>query len=398
MSDERPSPVRVLIAGAGIAGLETALALRAFARDLVRVEALEPGGDLMLAAESTAHPFGRASRPLALAPLAERAGVRLRRGRLEEVRPDEGIVRTDRGEAIGYDRLVIATGARAVPVLEGAVTFSGPGDVAALRRMLTRIVQGGRRGLHTRLAFVVPAGAGWPLAAYELALQTARLLARRGVRPLVSLTIVTSEDAPLAVFGTRASEAVASDLARAGIEIRTGAVVRDWSWGRLALVPDGAVAVDRVVAIPAQRGPAIPGLPSDSLGFVRAGSDCRVAGAPDVFVVGDAGPFPVKQGGIACQQADAVASLIARELGAAVDAIPFEPVLRGWLWDGDHGRFMRADLPGGRDESTGVTSREQPLWSPSGKVACRFLSAFLRDDPAAAPMADRIVSLEAPSR
>ncbi len=292
---------------------------------------------------------------------------------------------------------MVAVGARATPFMDGAVTFGGAADVPALRRVILRVVQGGRRGLRTRLAFVVPPGAVWPLPAYELAFRTDRLLRRRGVRAGVSLTLVTAEDAPLGVFGTVTSEAVADDLVRAGIALRAGAIVRDWSWGRLELSPGGHVAVDRVVALPLQRGPAIPGLPCDRLGFVRAGMDGRVAGRPDAFVVGDAGSFAVKQGGIACQQADAVARLIAHELGASVAPIPFEPVLRGWLWDGDGGRFMRASLPGGRSESTGVTARSTPLWSPADKVACRFLGAALRGEPALGPLVDRIVPAEAPS-
>ena len=251
--------------------------------------------------------------------------------------------------------------------MDGAVTFRGPDDVPAVRRMVRRIVQGGRRGLHTRLAFVVPPGAVWPLPAYELALQTDRLLRRRGVRD--ARLADPRHRGGRAAGGLRhaTSEAVADDLVRAGIALRAGAIVRDWSWGRLELRPRGHVAVDRVVALPLQRGPAIPGLPCDAQGFVRAGADGRVAGRPDVFVVGDAGSFAVKQGGIACQQADAVARLIAHELGAPVAPIPFEPVLRGWLWDGDGGRFMRADLAGGRSESAGVTSRRAPLWSPAGE-------------------------------
>jgi sulfide:quinone oxidoreductase len=398
MEQEGSSPARVLIAGAGVAGLEVALALRALAGDLVRVEALDPGETLTLAAEATAHPFGVVPRRRPLAPLAERAGLLLRRGRLEEVATDERIAITDGGEAIAYDRLVVATGARAEPALEGAVTFAGPDDVAGVRRLFGRIVRGGRRGLHTRLAVVVPPGASWPLPAYELALQLERMLRRRAVRRHVTLTLVTAEDAPLGIFGTRAAEAVASDLADAGIATRLGSVVRDWSWGRLSLIPSGTVAVDRVLALPTLRGPAIRGLPCDRHGFVQADADGRVPGAPEAYAIGDAGTFPVKQGGVACQQADAVASLIARELGAAVEPIPFEPVLRGWLWDGDGGRFLRADLPGGRTESAGVTSAASPLWAPPDKVACRFLSALLRGGAVGGGLADRQVSADAPVR
>ncbi len=311
--------------------------------------------------------------------------------------PEEGLALTDAGAALGYDRLVVAVGARAEPCMDGAVTFRGASDVPAVRRMVRQVVQGGRRGLQTRLAFVVPPGGAWPLPAYELALQTDHLLRRRGVRDAVFLTLVTAEDAPLSVFGTRTSEAVADDLVRAGIALHAGAIVRGWSWGRLELIPGGHVAVDRVVALPLQRGPAIPGLPFDPQGFIRAGADGRVAGRPDAFVVGDAGSFAVKQGGIACQQADAVARLISHEVGAPVAPIPFDPVLRGWLWDGDGGRFMRADLAGGRSESAGVTARSTPLWSPPDKVSCRFLGAALRGEPALGGPVDRSVAAEAPS-
>jgi sulfide:quinone oxidoreductase len=269
---------RVLIAGAGVAGLETALALRAFAGDRVETELLDPAAELTLAAESTAHPFGRRPRATPLASLAELAGARLRHERLEEVLTEDGLALTDGGAALGYDRLVVAVGARAEPSLDGAITFVGTAAVPAMRRMLQRVVRGGRHGLHTRLAFVVPAGPVWPLPAYELALQTDRLLRRRGVRDRVSLMLVTAEDAPLALFGPVTSDAVAEDLVLAGIALRAGVVVRAWSWGRLELASRQHVAVDRVVALPRQRGPAIPGLPRDEQGFVRASTAAWPAG------------------------------------------------------------------------------------------------------------------------
>ena len=161
------SRTRVLIAGAGIGGMETALALRALAGDRVEVELLDPAVELTLAAESTAHPFGRRPRTVPLTPLVRLAEARLRHERLEEVLPEEGLALTDAGAALGYDRLVVAVGARAEPFMDGVVTFRGPSDVLAVRRIVVGSCGAAPRGLQTRLAFVVPPGGAWPLPAYE---------------------------------------------------------------------------------------------------------------------------------------------------------------------------------------------------------------------------------------
>ena len=164
-------------------------------------------------------------------------------------------------------------------------------------------------------------------------------------------------------------------------------MVRDWRWGRLELAGCEPLAADRLIALPVLRGPGIEGLPSDAHGFVLSAPGGAVPGAPDVWAVGDAGSFPVKQGGIACQQADAAAAEIARDLGADVEPVPFEPVLRGWVWDGAGGHFLRADLRGGHDESPGTAGR-RPLWWPVTKVEARFLGPFLQGLPQDVEMVD----------
>ena len=44
------------------------------------------------------------------------------------------VVRAVSGDEYGYDALIVATGARAVDALPGALTFPGPGAAAALSR------------------------------------------------------------------------------------------------------------------------------------------------------------------------------------------------------------------------------------------------------------------------
>jgi sulfide:quinone oxidoreductase len=119
-----------------------------------------------------------------------------------------------------------------------------------------------------------------------------------------------------------------------------------------------------------------------------------VEGLDGIYAVGDAGSFAVKQGGIACQQADAAASLVAIGAGAGIEPVPFDPVLRGIVQKSEGRLFLRSELAGGRDESAGVASHHDPLWWPPEKVAGRFLAPFLAgldpghellDQPAAPP-------------
>ena len=81
-------------------------------------------------------------------------------------------------------------------------------------------------------------------------------------------------------------------------------------------------------------GPAVRGLPADADGFIPVDRHARVSGVERVFAAGDGTTFPVKQGGLATQLADAGAAHIAAELGAELDPEPFDPVLRGQLITG----------------------------------------------------------------
>ena len=104
------------------------------------------------------------------------------------------------------------------------------------------------------------------------------------------------------------------------------------------------VTADAVVALPELEGPHILGLPMNERGFVPVNLHGRVVGAPGVFAAGDATAFPIKQGGLATQQADAAAEAIAVDLGLRQVAEPFRPVLRGLLLTGGAPLYLRAEL------------------------------------------------------
>ncbi len=157
--------------------------------------------------------------------------------------------------------------------------------------------------------------------------------------------------------------------------VHTGRYPTDVREHELLVLPTGSVAADRVVSLPRLRGPFLAGLPHDSDGFIPTDLHGLVAGEADVYAAGDATTCPVKQGGVATQQADAAAEAIAARAGADVDPRPFRPVLRGMLLTGASPRYLRADQSGAAGDSSSAS--DQALWWPPSKIAGHWLAPYL---------------------
>ena len=357
----------IVIAGGGVAALETALALRTLAPELVDITLVAPTERFGFRAASVGEPFDRAEvHRFDLAAICADIGVGLHRGVLTAVDPEDRSATIGADMTIAYDALVVACGAEARPVVPGALVFGGPQDVEALRALVGAIDAG---DIHS-VAFAIPASVGWTLPAYELALLTAGR-----ADPRVAISIVTPEEEPLAAFGGEASAEVRRLLAERGIEVHLRQTPAEFSDGRLRTQPGDELQVDRVVALPRLIGVPIAGLPATHDGLLRTDGFGRVDNLSDVYAAGDITAFPVKQGGIAAEQADAVAEMLASEAGADVTPQPFEPVLRGVLMTGEEDRFLRADLAGGRGSTGAADAR--PLWWPPTKVSGRYLAPYL---------------------
>jgi sulfide:quinone oxidoreductase len=360
---------RVVVAGAGVAGLEAALALRALAGELVDVEVVAPEPVFVYRPASVAEPFAKgAVRRFPLDRLVAAAGARLRHDLLVSLDADRKFIWLNSGDRLEYGMLVVAVGARPVEAVPGALTFRGAEDRAAISDLLERA----NTGLFRRIVFAIPTDVSWPLPMYELALLTAEHLAQHCTRN-VELTLVTAEERPLALFGERASDAIGRLLANRGTRLEPGRNAHVFADGALHFADGGELTADAVVALPRWRGHRVEGLPQDERGFVATDELGRVEGLTDVFAAGDLTRTSIKQGGIAAQEADAVASAIAAELGAPVQPVPLRPVLRGLLLTGTVPQFLRSE-PGQTSEIT-----SQPLWWPPAKLVGRYLSPFLAD-------------------
>ena len=360
----------MVICGGGVAAVEALLALRALLGVVVEVHLVAPNRQFVYQPLAVAAPFDLAETHLFdLAEIAGEQSAKLHVDSLARVDAEDRRVRLASGIVLPYDALVVAVGARRRDWLEGALHFGGAADVAAFRALLERFESGSEQ----RLSFVNPPGVSWTLPLYELALLTASHLADLGVIG-AELTVVTPEADPLAVFGPTASRMLRNLLGDRGIALKAGAYAEKIQHGKLHLHPRATLEVDHVVTLAQLEGPALPGLPSDASGFIAVDEHSRVTGLDDVYAAGDGTTFPVKQGGIATQQADAAAEAIAAQMGAAITPSPIRPTLRGVLLTGIAPTYLRAQIAGtGHSFETAAN----PLWWPPSKIAGRYLAPYL---------------------
>lgn len=357
---DRVGPPRIVIAGGGVAALEAVLALRALAGDRVAIDLICPDREFAHRPLSVLEPFDATSDlTVVLSDFCAEHGVRLHAARLSAIDSEGRVVHTSDGASLGYDRLLVAVGARPEAALPGAGVFRGAHDAPHLRGVVDHL----DFGHAAELAFVAPDPDAWLVPLYELALLTRAMLSSHGSRT-ATITVVTAEERPLAALGPATSDMVQLALARDRIALQTGVVavaVQD----RTVVLEDGTgIPADHAVTLPRWHGVPIPGLPHDGAGFVEIDDHARVLGVEDVYAAGDMTAGGPKQGGIASRHADAAAQMMLASLGFDVQAHPFTSVLEGLLLTGAVFDGLDPDRPAGI--------------APPTKIMARYLAPYLR--------------------
>jgi sulfide:quinone oxidoreductase len=359
------SRTHVVIAGGGVAALETCLALHALAGDRVLITLIAPNTYFAYRPTGSHDPLGvRGHVRVPLAYAARAAGADLRHDRVTDVDPVARLVHTASGYELSYDALVLAVGAAPLPVPAGAV------PLAPWRATdCCSVVHAVERGDLDSLAFVVPSAPTQELELYDLAIETAIVARRHGASP--ALTLVTAAGAPLELAGALVAERLGLALASHGVRLVGSAHLRAVVDGELDLAPSSRqVFAERVIAAPRLRGPRPNHLPCDADGFLPTDRFGRVPGVDGVFAAGDCTAFPVKHPSIGAQQADAVAATIAGEPD------PFTPVLRCTLpsrlrW------YVEAPLTGGQGDATCLSTH--PLWPGDARFGATHLTPWLAE-------------------
>jgi sulfide:quinone oxidoreductase len=365
-------PFNVLIAGGGVAALEAALALHELAEGRVHSTLLAPEPEFVYRPLRVREPFGLSpARRYPLNEIAHDIGAELKQDAFKWLDRESSLVHTENGDELSYDALLLALGARLHSRFRHAVTL----DDRRLDEQMHGLIQDVEGGYARKLAFIVPTPMPWPLPIYELALMTARRAFDVGAE--ISITLVTPEDSPLAIFGQAVSDAVERLLDEHGILTIASAYCETPEPGQVSIHPGSRrLRVDRVVALPELHGPQASGVPKESAGgFIPVDAHCRVSGCERIFAAGDATDFPVKYGGVAAQQADAAAEAIAALAGAPIDPAKFNPEIHGILLGAEKPLYLSAHITGGHGSSSEIS--EQPTFSPAAKIAAKYLAPFL---------------------
>lgn len=362
---------KVIVSGAGVAGIEAALALNDLAGDRVEVELWDPRREFVYKPFAVGEPYGGSrSFRYDLERLAARCGASHRAGSIAAIDAARRVALTRDGQRIPYDCVVIASGVRMLWAVPGAITFWGVADDGPIGDVIGQL----RAGALGKLVFTTPAGRGWALPLYELALLASTEVKRLGRDTRIA--VVTPEERPLEAFGRRVAEGMEGLLRDRGIELAAGAHPIEFESGRLRVAPGEDLDADAAITLPRLEGRRIAGVPHDEDGFLAVDEHGRVLGLEGVFAAGDVTAFPVKQGGVAAQQADAAAEAIAVELGVRPAARPFDPILRAVLWTGDGPRYLYGRPTGGHGEVSGFSERPEGRLS-TGKITARYFSPLV---------------------
>ena len=323
----------VVILGGGTAGTLIANRLRRLlGRGEAEIVVIDPDDEHVYQPGLLFVPFGKAEPGSLTRPRHRqfRPGITLRQAAVDRVELDRNEVLLADATPVGYDVLVIATGARLVP--EDTDGLTGPGwtekvftfytldGAVALRRALAEFT-GGRL-----VVAVMDMPVKCPVAPLEFCFLADSYFRERGIRDRVDLSYVSPLDGAFTkpVCDRQLSGLLKDKGVSVVTEFNTGEV--DGAGGRLVSYDGREVPFDLAVVVPLHSGQSYvdrtPGL-GDELGFVRADPHTLQSRArQNVFVIGDAADIPTsKAGSVAHFEGDIVARNIVSYLaGEPLDA------------------------------------------------------------------------------
>lgn len=204
-------------------------------------------------------------------------------------------LRTESGD-LRWDYLIIASGGRYLRKLTGIehahIACAGWGPTKSWADRFNAM-----RGGSLAFGFAgnpqePPAMRGGPVFEFLFGVET--LLRRRKRRDEFELTFFSPAPRPGARLGEKAIDRLLDEMERRDIRTHLGNTMKSIEPDRV-VTEGGEFASDLTLFIPGMTGSAWAaesGLTLSQGGFFKADAQCRVEGAEDIYVAGDAGSFP----------------------------------------------------------------------------------------------------------
>ena len=327
---------QIVIVGGGTGGTMTANRLRRrFDQDEADVHVVDRDDRHVYQPGLLFVPFGLTQLNEIVRPRRHqlRDGVQFHRGEIAWVDPDNNEVVLLNGEALAYDVLVVASGARLQP--EETDGLAGPGwnervftfyDAEGADRLRTALehFDGGRLVVN-----LVDMPIKCPVAPLEFAFLADWHLRERGIRERTELIYATPLDSAFTKPTCAAHLTFLLDEKRIELVPEFSAGEVDGNAGTLTSFDGRSLDFDLLVTVPLHGGAAFversPGL-GDALGFIPTDkATLQAAAAPNVFAIGDATDVPTsKAGSVAHFEADVLTENVVHycagdELASAFD-------------------------------------------------------------------------------
>jgi NADH dehydrogenase FAD-containing subunit len=381
----------ILVLGGGFGGLETAFYLKMKLRDKANITLVSDRDHFLFKPNTIYIPFGLDPQELMIdlqAP-TRRKHISFVRAKAHEINPVSKQVKAD-SQPFRYDYLVVATGAgmrpEEIPGLnEYAQTIWTPEAMLRLREAYQQLLEDAQRKQRRRVLFLVPPHNKCSGPLYEMAMMLDTWLTRKGARKNVEITWSTYENSFIQAFGPRLHEVVTSEFERRGISGHTQFVVEKVAQGLVTYRNGQSLPYDLLVSFPPYiASTPFPGLPTDDRGFIKTDLVSRqVIGHPEIYAVGDAGDFPVKQAFLAFLQSDAAADHLAAEILGTKPKLDFDPVSMCVMEQFDKATFAQVPLrlTGNPDRPIEVRPGAEDLYkvgsSPLWRVGKKLLGVYL---------------------
>jgi NADH dehydrogenase FAD-containing subunit len=381
----------VVVVGTGFGGLEAAFSLRKRLGRRAQVTVVSEHDTFLFKPNTIYIPFGKPPEAFVF-PLRhafDKRHIRFVQARAEAVDPRNKRLVAG-GKEIPYDYLFLATGATMRPeeiagLKENANTIWTPEEMLRLRRAIDLLVERANNGQQSRVLFLVPPKNKCSGPLYEMVMMLDTWVQKHKVRQHFDIGYATYEKSYIQAFGPRLNDVVSSEFERRGIVGRKEAIVDHVEAGKVVFEDGSSEAYDLLISFPPYvASTRFETLASDDRGFLLADPRTRqVKDQPDIYAVGDAGDFPVKQAFLALLQADAAAEHVAERILGETPVAGFDPVSMCIMEQFDKATFAQVPLrlTGNADAPVAVRENEPELYKvgsgPIWRIAKKMLGAAI---------------------